>query len=180
MLLQSGLSQLRHYGDERKVVPKLLQQHAHPHLRRAAAKLRLVPHANPAARAASSTFYDILELPSDVGLCDIKRAYRLLARTCHPDVSPAPDAATRFIQIREAYETLSDPRRRAAYDHAVAMGRLHAASFGEIMPCCQDLQACPWNRRWEQQLLVLNRRSTMQAWKRDSWAARVRMQTWAS
>src|ERR1043165_6844804 len=47
---------------------------------------------------------------------DIKRAYRKLARKYHPDVSKESDAETRFKEVSEAYEALSDPERRAAYD----------------------------------------------------------------
>ncbi|MCO5614271.1 hypothetical protein L7F22_068549 [Adiantum nelumboides] len=62
---------------------------------------------------------------------DIKQAYRQLARKYHPDVCPshqAEESTRRFIEIQQAYETLSDPRLRAIYDHAVAMGRGSAAT----------------------------------------------------
>lgn len=47
---------------------------------------------------------------------EIKRAYRSLARKHHPDVSKAPDAATRFKDLNEAHEVLSDPDKRKRYD----------------------------------------------------------------
>ena len=48
---------------------------------------------------------------------DIRRAYRRLARTCHPDLHPNdPAAEARFKQISEAYEVLSDPQKRQKYD----------------------------------------------------------------
>ena len=47
---------------------------------------------------------------------DIKKAYRKLARKFHPDVSKEPDAEEKFKAMAEAYETLKDPEKRAAYD----------------------------------------------------------------
>jgi len=48
---------------------------------------------------------------------DIKKAYRRLARKYHPDVSKEKDAEEKFKEVAEAYQTLSDKDKRAAYDH---------------------------------------------------------------
>ncbi|MEO8018080.1 MAG: DnaJ C-terminal domain-containing protein [Pseudomonadota bacterium] len=47
---------------------------------------------------------------------EIKKAYRRLAQKNHPDVSKEPGAEARFKEIAEAYQTLKDPEKRAAYD----------------------------------------------------------------
>jgi curved DNA-binding protein len=60
--------------------------------------------------------YDVLGVGRDASQEDIRRAYRRLARSHHPDVSKEPDAETRFKDISEAYDVLRDPERRAAYD----------------------------------------------------------------
>ncbi len=60
--------------------------------------------------------YGNLGLTPRATASEIKSAYRRLARKYHPDVSASPDSATRFVSISRAYEVLSDPRRRAAYD----------------------------------------------------------------
>tara|TARA_R110002049_G_scaffold110122_1_gene259133 strand:- start:333 stop:611 length:279 start_codon:yes stop_codon:yes gene_type:complete len=46
----------------------------------------------------------------------IKAAYRKKAAQYHPDKNQSPDAPTRFRAVQEAYEILSDPERRSAYD----------------------------------------------------------------
>ncbi|MEK7251643.1 MAG: J domain-containing protein [Actinomycetota bacterium] len=62
-------------------------------------------------------YYETLGVSRDAGADDIKRAFRRLARESHPDSNPNdPTAEERFRHIAEAYEVLSDPPRRAAYD----------------------------------------------------------------
>lgn len=61
-------------------------------------------------------YYKILGVARDASPGDIKKAYRKLARKYHPDVSNEPDAESRFKEVGEAYEALSDPEKRAAYD----------------------------------------------------------------
>lgn len=67
----------------------------------------------------SATFYEILGLSADADQQHIRRAHRVLARQYHPDLNKAPDAADRFAQVQRAYETLSDPAKRAAYDRSL-------------------------------------------------------------
>lgn len=71
------------------------------------------------------SFYELLGIPETVTDVEIKQAYRLLARKYHPDVSPpgrVEEYTQRFILVQEAYETLSDPGRRALYDRDMALG----------------------------------------------------------
>lgn len=60
--------------------------------------------------------YFVLGLSSSASLADIKKAYRHQAALHHPDRSTAPDAATRFRAIQEAYDILGHEDKRAAYD----------------------------------------------------------------
>jgi curved DNA-binding protein len=61
-------------------------------------------------------YYAALGVPVDADLAQIKKAYRKLARLHHPDVSKAAGAEERFKEAAEAYATLKDPVKRAAYD----------------------------------------------------------------
>src|SRR5687768_12609425 len=61
--------------------------------------------------------YLVLEIGRMASVSDIKRAFRKLARRYHPDINPGDRSAEeRFKLISEAYEILSDPRKRQFYD----------------------------------------------------------------
>jgi len=61
-------------------------------------------------------YYKILGVQRSAGEDDIKKAYRKLARKYHPDVSKEAHAKEKFQEVSEAYETLRDKEKRAAYD----------------------------------------------------------------
>ena len=62
-------------------------------------------------------YYEVLGIEREASAEEIKRAYRRLAHQYHPDKNPGDTASeVRFKQASEAYEILSNPERRAAYD----------------------------------------------------------------
>jgi len=61
-------------------------------------------------------YYEVMGVGRDATQDEIKRAYRMLARKYHPDVSEDANAEERFKELGEAYEVLKDPEKRAAYD----------------------------------------------------------------
>jgi len=62
-------------------------------------------------------YYELLGVPRRATLKDIRQAYRKLARKYHPDLNPGDKTAEeKFKQIQEAYEVLSDTKKRQMYD----------------------------------------------------------------
>ena len=61
-------------------------------------------------------YYALLGVARDASDEDIKKAYRRLARKYHPDVSKDPEGERKFKEVAEAWATLRDPQKRAAYD----------------------------------------------------------------
>jgi curved DNA-binding protein len=65
---------------------------------------------------ATGDYYQVLGVDRSASQRDIQRAYRKLARRFHPDINKDPGADERFKEINEAYEVLSDEKKRARYD----------------------------------------------------------------
>jgi curved DNA-binding protein CbpA len=72
----------------------------------------------------TTDYYALLGVTPDATPAQIKSAYRKLAKQYHPDVNISSDAAEKFREVTEAYDTLTDPNRRRRYD------RLHGTRTG--------------------------------------------------
>jgi molecular chaperone DnaJ len=66
--------------------------------------------------ATTRDYYEVLGVARGATAAEIKKAFRQLARTHHPDVNDSPEAEAEFKEIAAAYEVLSDDGRRATYD----------------------------------------------------------------
>lgn len=85
-------------------------------------------------------YYKILGVDRGASADQIKKAYRKLAQKYHPDVSKDPGGEEKFKEVGEAYETLKDPEKRAAYDQ-----------LGSYQPG-QDFRPPPdWGKQFDQE-----------------------------
>jgi molecular chaperone DnaJ len=75
-------------------------------------------------------YYEVLGVSRNASEADIKRAYRRLAMKYHPDRNPGAEAAEQFKEAKLAYEVLSDPRKRSAYDQFGHAGVESGGGFG--------------------------------------------------
>lgn len=96
--------------------------------------------------AQTPDFYSVLEVAHSVGNVELKKAYRRLVRRFHPDTNAAPDAVLRFQEIQLAYETLSDPLKRKAYDRTrlqsgtiTHVGKEPPLSAAQVLQQSEDL-----------------------------------------
>ena len=79
---------------------------------------------------AKRDYYEVLGIGRGAGDDQIKSAYRKLARKYHPDVNKSAGASDKFKEATEAYEILSDPKKRNIYDqfgHAGLSGQAYAS-----------------------------------------------------
>ncbi|OIT25510.1 chaperone protein dnaj 20, chloroplastic [Nicotiana attenuata] len=118
----------------------------------------------------SNNFYEVLCLCSEnnVGINDIKKAYRCMALQYHPDVcnhSNKEESTRRFIELQKAYETLSDPILRENYDYELSLRDYSKGTFGRK---ASENSRVVLKDVWERQLNGLKRKSFSRMEKKRS------------
>ena len=143
-------------------VPSMRTRHppACPFFKRCRVSAKLPGHSTPSLSPAADILdhwrlYTVLGVSPNVEAGEIKSAYRQLARQYHPDVcrvagqSSEEECTRKFIEVQEAYETLTDPRRRILYDYEMR-NSYHAGENGGLgrrRPWQEGKR--PWARRCE-------------------------------
>lgn len=77
-------------------------------------------------------YYEVLGVSRTANPEEIKRSFRQLARQYHPDVNKEEGAEEHFKEVNEAYEVLSDPEKRRAYDRFGHAGINGGIGFGDV------------------------------------------------
>jgi curved DNA-binding protein CbpA len=80
-------------------------------------------------KQSDDTYYEILGVPFSASQKDISSSYRRLAKILHPDVCKSSDAEELFKAVNEAYQILSDPKKRQEYDTSIAQAQ--TSRYGE-------------------------------------------------
>ena len=75
-------------------------------------------------------YYEVLGVAKGSPPDELKKAYRQMARKYHPDVSDDPQAESKFKEVNEAYEILSDEQKRGMYDRFGHAGVSNSPSSG--------------------------------------------------
>ncbi|KAL9225420.1 hypothetical protein vseg_001349 [Gypsophila vaccaria] len=110
-------------------------------------------------QSTSETYYDILNIKEGASIEDIRQSYRLALLQSHPDKlhkssdlpNSGEDVEDRFMKVQKAWETLSDSRSRALYDHKlrslqselsvsedVALEDMMVENTGEVLELCHQ------------------------------------------
>ncbi|KAF8410906.1 hypothetical protein HHK36_003443 [Tetracentron sinense] len=89
-----------------------------------------------------ANLYQVLRIKETASPVEIKTAYRSLAKLYHPDAASSESDGGDFIEIHNAYATLSDPTARALYDQSISAGRRFRYSAGNRPGFCGSV-------RWE-------------------------------
>ncbi|GAB2284816.1 hypothetical protein Dimus_019269 [Dionaea muscipula] len=135
-------------------LPSLSISHRAPNCRAAVRQLAELE----ASRRPSESLYEVLRVNRDASATEIKTAYRSLAKLFHPDVvsqlrageTEEEDGGRDFIEIHNAYETLSDPAARAVYDLSLGLGLGFELPRGTRLTVSRrpSVSSFPY-RRWE-------------------------------
>lgn len=80
-------------------------------------------------------YYCILGIEKGASDEDIKKAYRKQALKFHPDKNKSPQAEEKFKEVAEAYEVLSDPKKREIYDQFGEEGKNSVYIFLSLQLC---------------------------------------------
>lgn len=99
------------------------------------------PQVKESSNGKKSSLYDVLGISSEASLEEIKKAYKKLAKNCHPDLNPNNTyAAGQFRKINEAYEILKDEEKRTEYDASIKTQKTEEYTTEQILLSADSIQ----------------------------------------
>ncbi|GLJ05853.1 hypothetical protein SUGI_0026740 [Cryptomeria japonica] len=140
-------------------------------MQRAQLPIRALNNTLEGVSSTAVTLYDVLSVSRSVELKELKKAYREKVRVYHPDACPPAEreeSSKMFLEVQEAYETLSHPMLRAEYDF-----NLHFNPQIMLLNRRKGNVRGGAKQQWAEQLERLNRMMGM-GMERESWGGRMR------
>ena len=80
---------------------------------------------------STNNYYDLLEIPKNATVQQIRKAYRTKAKQYHPDMNMQSNSHMHFLILRQAYETLIDANKRHLYDMALISNSEHLLTYAQ-------------------------------------------------
>ncbi len=95
--------------------------------------------------AGPRDYYDVLGVSRSASADELRKAHRRLARKYHPDINKDADASSKFSEVQEAYDVLSDPQKRQVYDQFGHAGVGAGVGAGQAGPSAGGPGGGTWN-----------------------------------
>lgn len=110
----------------------------------------------------SQSYYELLSISKNATAEEIRSGYKQMALKYHPDKAKDQSTIDKFISIKQAYETLSDPVKKRCYDNGGELFQSISFNFNDILQYILLSMATIYNQNKEQQVMKLSLNTTVE------------------